>query len=228
MCGRYVSASSPADLAAYLGAAEIRTEALAASYNVAPTDPVYAVAETAGARVLGAFRWGLVPRWSKNRSTVARMINARAETLASKFAASFERRRCIVPADGFYEWERRDDGTRQPWFIRRADGAPMVFAGLWELWRPPEAPEDAEPLRTCTIVTTGANDLVRPIHDRMPVVLVPGDWDRWLDRDVTETRLLRGLLGPADPRQFEMFPVSTRDNSVRNNGGDLVEPLNSH
>ena len=142
----------------------VRAEALDPSWNVAPTDRVYAAAERAARegepaqRVLGTYRWGLVPSWAKDPSIGSRMINARAETLERKFRRALERRRCLVPADGFYEWERRDDGTKQPWFIVRADGAPMVFAGLWELWRPPGAEGD-EPLRTCTIITTEANDL---------------------------------------------------------------------
>lgn len=212
---------------------EVRTEALDASWNVAPTDTVYAAAETRphdgepGRRLLGTYRWGLVPSWAKDPSVGSRMINARAETLEKKFGKAFERRRCLIPADGFYEWERRDDGTKQPWFIHRADGAPMVFAGLWEVWWDPAAEEDAEPLRSCTIVTTDANDLVRPLHDRMPVVLAPADWDLWLDREVTDPKALRGLLVPADPRALEMFEVSTRVNSVRNNDDELVLPLNS-
>ncbi len=233
MCGRFVATTTPAVLADYLRVDEVRTEALDASWNVAPTDAVYAVAETKDdRRLLGSYKWGLVPHWAKDPGVGSRMINARAETLTSKFKRAFERRRCLLPADGFYEWEKRDDGKKQPWFVHRADGAPMVFAGLWEIWHDPAQPEDAAspgqsgPLRTCTIVTTGANDLLAPIHDRMPVVLSPKDWDLWLDRDVTDAGALSGLLVPADPRQFEMFEVSPRVNSVRNNDGDLVTPLN--
>lgn len=225
MCGRFVSASTPEDLAAFLDAAVIRTEALEERYNVAPTDPVYAAAEQKGERVLGQFRWGLVPHWAKDRSIGSRMINARAETLAAKFGPAFERRRCLIPADGFYEWERRADGTKQPWFIHRADNAPMAFAGLWERWRDPAAPDDAEPLRTCTIITTDANELIAPLHDRMPVVLAPSAWDRWLDRDTRDTDALQRLLVPADPRSLERWPVSTRVNSVRNDGPDLLDPV---
>ncbi len=224
MCGRFVSTIPPAALAAYLGVDETRTEALDPNWNVAPTDPVYAVSEsTVGARLLGTYRWGLVPSWAPDPSIASRRINARAETLETKFGQPFERRRCLVPADGFYEWERRADGTKQAWFIRRADGAPMVFAGLWDVWRSKDA-EDV--LRTCTIVTTRANSLLAPVHDRMPVILGPADWDEWLDRQCRETAPLRRLLEPADERLLEMFEVSSRVNSVRNNGGDLVAPLN--
>jgi putative SOS response-associated peptidase YedK len=229
MCGRFVSATPPTVLAHHLRADGIRTEALDPSWNVAPTDQVYAVAVNRdGERLLGSYKWGLVPVWAKDPGVGGRMINARADTLDKRFAASFERRRCLVPADGFYEWEKKPDGTKQPYFVHRADGAPMAFAGLWEVWWPPGADRSTEPpeLRTCTIVTTDANDLLRPIHDRMPVVLSPADWDEWLDRGNTDTGALHRLLVPADPRAFEMYPVSTRVNSVRNNDGELVAPIN--
>ena len=232
MCGRFVATATPSQLADYLHAEEIRTEALEPSWNVAPTDAVYAVAQNspepgvAAKRILGSYQWGLVPFWAKDVKVGARMINARAETLESKFKRTFERRRCLLPADGFYEWEKLDNGKKQPWFIHRSDGAPMVFAGLWEIWKPKDAPDDAEPLRTCSIITTDANDLLAPIHDRMPVVLNPQDWDEWLDRSITDTSSLQRLLVPADDRALERFAVSTEVNSVRNNHGDLVRPIN--
>ena len=230
MCGRFVSTTPPAALAGYLAVDEVHTEALHPNWNVAPTDPVYAVSETtSGRRLLGTYRWGLVPPWAPDPSIASRRINARAETLGTKFAQPFERRRCLLPADGFYEWERRPDGTKQAWFIRRADGAPMILAGLWDLWRPKEAGEageDGEALRTCTIVTTRANSLLAPIHDRMPVLVDPSDWDEWLDREHHATGALRRLLEPADESLLERFEVSSRVNSVRNNGADLVAPLN--
>ncbi|MGI8794109.1 MAG: SOS response-associated peptidase [Acidimicrobiales bacterium] len=223
MCGRYVSASTPEDLARFLDVEEVRTDDLADRYNVAPTDPVYAAAERKGVRVLGQFRWGLVPHWAKDRRVGAKMINARAETLTSKFGKAFERRRCLVPADGFYEWEKLDDGTKQPWFIHRADRTPMAFAGLWEVWNDPSEPPDAPPLQSCTIITCAANELIEPLHNRMPVVVAPSDWEQWLDRSNHDTDSLRALLGPADARAFERWPVSTRVNSVRNDGPDLLE-----
>ena len=226
VCGRYVSSIPPSQLADFLRVDEIRTESLDPSWNVAPTDEVYAVAERESTRLLGSYKWGLVPHWAKDASVGSRMINARAETLEQKHGRAFARRRCLLPADGFYEWERVD-GKKQPWFIHRSDGAPMVFAGLWELWHDPNQPDDADPLRTCTIITTDANDLVSPIHDRMPVVLSPKDWDGWLDRGNQDTASLKKLLAPADPRQFEMFAVRPLVNSVKNNGAELLEPLNS-
>ena len=216
-------------LADYLRVDEIRTESLDPSWNVAPTDAVYAVAETRDdRRLLGTYTWGLVPSWAKDRSGGAKMINARAETLQKKFRAALERRRCLIPADGFYEWEKKAGGKKQPWFIHRADGAPLVFAGLWEVWWPPDADRDTtEPLRTCTIITTDANDLIRPIHDRMPALLTPDQWDAWLDRDNADLDSLVRMLDPADERALELFEVSTRVNSVKNNDGALVAPVNS-
>jgi putative SOS response-associated peptidase YedK len=234
MCGRFVATASDAVLADYLNVDEVVVPAADTgspepSWNVAPTDAVRAASESrdGGRRLLGTYKWGLVPSWAKDVKIGARMINARAETLDSKFKAAFSRRRCLIPADGFYEWQKLDAKTKQPWFVHRADGAPMVFAGLWEVWRDPAGPEDGPLLRTCTIVTTSANDLVARIHDRMPAVLSPSDWDRWLDRSITDTAEVRDLLAPADPRLFEMYEVSTEVNSVRNNSGQLVLPLNS-
>lgn len=219
MCGRFVAATPASDLARYLDVDEIVAEEREPSWNVAPTDEVLAVAERRGGRALGSFRWGLVPSWAKDPSIGARMINARAETLAKKFRPAFERRRCLVPADGFYEWEKLPDGKRQPYYFHRADGAPLTFAGLWEFWRDPRNAEIE--LRTCTIITTDANDIVRPVHDRMPAVLAPSDWARWLDRDQHDVESLAPLLRPADGRQFEMYPVGTAVNSVRNNDASL-------
>ncbi|MEA3077975.1 MAG: hypothetical protein QOF60_2883 [Actinomycetota bacterium] len=232
MCGRFVATASDAVLAGYLDVDEVVIPPDAsppASWNVAPTDAVRAVAATreGNRRLLGTYKWGLVPSWAKDAKGGARMINARAETLESKFKNAVSRHRCLVPADGFYEWERVDEKTKQPWFIHRSDGAPLVFAGLWEAWRDPAGPADGPWLRTCTIVTTAANDLVGRIHDRMPVVLSPDSWARWLDRDLTDPAAVRDLLVAADPRQFEMYEVSTAVNSVRNNSGELVVPLNS-
>jgi putative SOS response-associated peptidase YedK len=226
MCGRYVSSSSVAVLESYLAVDEVRTEPLEEKFNVAPTDKVYAVVQREDKRILGALEWGLVPWFSKERKSGAKMINARAESVASKpaFRRAFERRRCLIPADGFYEWKRRPDQPKQPYFISGADGRPLVFAGLWEVWR---ESDDAEPVRTCTIITTSANELLKPIHDRMPVVLAPERWDEWLDPAITEPDLLGGLLVPAPDDLFALRPVSTRVNSVRNDGPDLIDPIPS-
>jgi putative SOS response-associated peptidase YedK len=221
-------ASAPTGvLVSYLDVDEVRVEAPPPSWNVAPTDPVPAVVERDQTRRLGVLRWGLVPSWAKDRSGAARLINARAETLAAKpaFRNAFERRRCLLPAAGFYEWERRPGQPRRAWFIHRGDGAPMVMAGVWEVWRDPDGPADGELVRTCTIVTTRANAVVAPIHDRMPVLLERDQWATWLDRDNRDTTALQSLLVPAGESVVHMTRVGERVNSVRNNGPDLVAPV---
>jgi putative SOS response-associated peptidase YedK len=222
MCGRYVAASPTSVLAAYFEVDEVAAPSEGPNYNVAPTDPVPAVAvASSGERRLGVYRWGLVPSWSTSATGAARLINARAETVLSKaaFRTAFARRRCLLPADGFYEWARPADGPKQPWFVHRADGAPLAMAGLWEIWRPPEG----ELLRTCSVITTSANELMAPIHDRMPVLIEPGQWATWLDRANDDVASLAALLAPADDRVLEAHRVSPLVNSVRNNGPELLD-----
>jgi putative SOS response-associated peptidase YedK len=238
MCGRYTSTSTVSDLASVFDVEEVRVEPMPPRYNVAPTLQVYAVAlrrssedEKEGPRrALGSFRWGLVPSWAKDPSGGARMINARAEGIADKpaFRAAVARRRCLIPADAFYEWQRREspDGQpagRLPYAIRRKDGRPMAFAGLWEVWRD-RADPDAGPLRSCVIVTTRANELMAPIHDRMPVVLAQQDWSAWFD-PATDAAAVGRLMVPAPSDWFEAFPVSTLVNKVTNDGPHLLDPL---
>jgi putative SOS response-associated peptidase YedK len=225
MCGRFVSASPPEKIADYFGA-EAPEAVLAPSYNVAPTKDVYVVLEHGGLRHLDAFHWGLVPAWAKDLKIGSRMINARAESLAEKpaFKAAFRKRRCIIPADGFYEWERVPDSKRkQPYYIHRPDGEPYAFAGLWELWRGPG--RDQEPLRSCTIVTGAPNGVMARVHDRMPVILPESAWSAWLDRSNDDLEVLGKLLVPADPAVTLLQPVSTEVNNVRNDGPELVEPV---
>lgn len=226
MCGRYTSRTSAADLADYFGVDEVVAPDLGERFNVAPTDEVYAVAESSSGRRLGTFRWGLVPFWAKDLKVGAKMINARAESLLDKpaFKRSFERRRCIVPADGFYEWEKVGPKTKQPWLIRRADGKPMAFAGLWESWRPVKGSDEGK-VRSCTIVTGAPNEKVAALHDRMPVILQPEAWDAWLDPGNTDVGSLAGLLVPVDAAELELFPVSKAVNDVRNDGPELIRML---
>ena len=214
------------DLAGHFAVEDVRVDDLPPSWNVAPTDPVPAVAEHGGRRLLGTFRWGLVPAWAKDPSGAARAINARAETVHERptFREAFARRRCLLPADGFYEWRPGFGGARQPVFVHPAGGGTWAFAGLWEVWRDPRDRE-APPLRTCTIVTTAANERLRPIHERMPVVLPPDAWAAWLDPGERDLALLRSLLVPAPDDAVAVHPVSTRVNDVRNDGADLVEPV---
>ncbi len=239
MCGRYTSTSAPADLARVFDVDDVKVEELPLRYNVAPTQDVYAIATRRPKgegekprRQLGAFRWGLIPFWAKEASVGGKMINARAEGIETKSAykRALERRRCIIPADAFYEWQARPtapDGKKRaklPYVIRHRDGSPLAFAGVWELWRPPDQP-DAEPIRSCAIITTAANDLVAPIHDRMPVVLPPGAWDQWLDPANHDLAAITGLLLPAPSADFEAYPVSSRVNGVANEGPELIEAL---
>ena len=237
MCGRYSSSLSAADLAAVFGISdsEVRTEALAPSWNVAPTDPVYAVVERRSKdddevrRQLRSLRWGLVPSWAKDAKIGARLINARAESVADKpaFRRALAARRCLLPADGYYEWLKvpGQRGGKQPFFIRRRDDTPVVFAGLYEIWRDPEAPADAELLWTCSVITTEASPAVQQIHDRMPVLLAPEAWDTWVDPAYDDLEALRALLVPAPAEVLEAYPVSTAVSNVGNQGPHLVEPL---
>ena len=196
-------------------------------FNLAPQQLGLVVVERAGLRrAVAAYRWGLVPTWAKDAKIGNRLINARAETVATTpaFRASFAKRRCLVPADGFYEWDRVNERIRQPNLVRRGDGVPMAFAGLWSTWRDPTDPE-AEPLRTFAIVTTPANATLAPIHDRMPVILPPEAWAAWLDPEPPAPGELLALLRPAPDDLLVRFPVSKRVNSTRNEGPDLVVPL---
>jgi putative SOS response-associated peptidase YedK len=225
MCGRYVTVSSPALLAERFRVTEIRPKELEASYNVAPRADVPVVAERHGERVLDVVRWGLVPFWAKDPKIGDRMINARADRLltSNAFKRPFERKRCLVPADGFYEWQKIEGKRKQPWFIRRRDGEPLAFAGLWESWHDPDD-DDAPPLRSCVIITTDPNELLAPIHDRMPVVLPESQWDTWLDVDNHDVASLRKLLVPFPDGELEAWAVSTRVNKADNNGPELLEP----
>jgi putative SOS response-associated peptidase YedK len=225
MCGRFVQAERPETYAEYFSVDDVRVDALPASWNIAPTDRVYAIAEHGDRRQLGAFSWGLLPWWAKDRKMAARTINARAESIATKpaFRDSFIEKRCIIPADGFYEWERKDRG-KLPHFIAAAKGEPLALAGLWSSWRDPETEER---VRTCTIVTGEPNTLVAPLHDRMPVVLPKTAWDPWLDPEVRDADLLQSLLTTAPAADMVEHPVSTLVNKVANNIPELITPLDS-
>ncbi len=202
MCGRYVSAAPVEDLAKYFSATTPE-HVLEANFNVAPTTDVYAVRADKGERALTPMRWGLVPFWAKDLKIGSRMINARSESVADKpaFRRAFAKRRCLLPADGFYEWQKLDgQKAKQPWFIHRVDEEPLVFAGLYEFWHPKDAEghdlDDAELVVSCTILTTSANETMAPIHDRMPVMLAPRAWDDWLD-PASDIELISSFMVPA-------------------------------
>lgn len=225
MCGRFTQQRPTAELAA-LFEAEPLIDDPSGRFNLAPTDPATVVVERGDRRALTSYAWGLIPHWETDPRSASRRINARAETVAtsSAFASAFERRRCLVPADGWYEWLKPETpkGEKIPFRYTVDGGAPFAFAGLWAGWKDRET---GEVLRTMTIVTTGANELMAPIHDRMPVVLAPEDWDRWLDPSFEDIGELQGLLVPAPIDGLEVYPVETLVNNVRNNGPELIVPL---
>jgi putative SOS response-associated peptidase YedK len=234
MCGRYIQVSSPALLTEYFDVDEVVVpEPPEADYNIAPRTEVLTIVtrgldapETAargGTRVLEQMRWGLVPSWARDERIGDRLINARAESLSEKpaFKTAFRKRRCLIPADGFYEWERiAGKKQKQPVFVHRRDGEPIAFAGLWEVWRPDA---DSPWLLSCTIVTTRANAVVAPIHDRMPVMLPRTAWNTWLDVRVDDRAQLDPLLVPTPDAEIELWPVSTMVNRALNHGPELVE-----
>jgi putative SOS response-associated peptidase YedK len=190
------------------------------SYNIAPTQQV-AVVISEGVRRLVPVQWGLVPSWAKDPSVGNKMINARAETITEKasYRNAFKKRRCLVVADGFYEWQKTGDGKR-PIYIRLKSGKPFGFAGLYEVWEPPEGGA----LTTCTIITTEANELMKPIHDRMPVIVPKEKQDLWLDPEVKDQESLLDLLQPYPALDLEAYPVSRRVNSPANNSPDCIKP----
>jgi putative SOS response-associated peptidase YedK len=220
MCGRFVAATEPDGLARLFVVDDRVAEDVAPSWNVAPTDRVHAVVEHVKRRLLVAFRWGLIPPGATDRRTP--LINARVETAASKpaFRDAFARRRCIVPADGFYEWTTAPDGRKIPHFIHAPDDQPLAFAGLWSVWRDP-ASADQPPLRTCTILTTAASGDVARLHDRMPVILPPARWDAWLDRELSDVHeVAHAAAVPPAPLTYRR--ASSEVNSPRNNHEGLL------
>jgi putative SOS response-associated peptidase YedK len=221
MCGRF-SQQRPASELAEIFSAESRVDELGPRYNVAPTDDALVVVQRDERRAITAYRWGLIPHWADAAKVGSRMFNARAETLTSSpaFRDSLQRKRCLVPVDGFYEWKR--DGTkRQPFLIARADGRPLALAGLWSGWRDPPADRV---VRTFTIVTAAPNRQVADLHDRMPVIVPEEAWSMWLDPRLGDRSELQGLLVANEAVDLRIVPVSRLVNDVRNDGAELIEP----
>jgi putative SOS response-associated peptidase YedK len=217
VCGRYVLTSPGEVIAAHFRLAAVPV--LPPRYNIAPTQLALVVRETPdGGRAADLLRWGLVPFWAKEPSLGARLINARAEGLADKpaFRAAFRRRRCLVPADGFFEWRAAVGRRKQPYYVRFASGEPFAMAGLWETWRPPEG----DAVSTFTIVTTVANEALGAIHDRMPVIVASADYDEWLSSPNPSA-----LLAPASGAVFEIVAIGTRVNDVRNDDPGVLAPV---
>ncbi len=251
MCGRYAASRDKATLIEEFEVAKAPTRDLAADYNVAPTKEVYAVvdrersdgedaaAEAEVERELAIVKWGLVPSWAKDPKIGSRMINARVETLTEKpsYRRAVSRRRCLLPADGYFEWYASPDPEspratggkpkKQPFFIHPADGSVLAMAGLYEFWRDPAMAEGdpAAWLWTVTVITTSAPDDLGRIHDRMPMCVQPPQWDEWLDPLQQDGAEAIGLLTPAAPGWLRADPVSTSVNNVRNNGPELLEPV---
>jgi len=218
MCGRYVQRTDAKKLAKEFKVAEV--PAVEPRYNIAPTQDVLAVHETPDGREMAFYKWGLIPSWAKDKSMGARLINARSETVAEKpaFRQAFKQRRCIIPADGFYEWQKTD-GRKQPFFFRMRDERPFGFAGLWERWEG----EGGEVINSCAILTTEANEVLRPVHDRMPVILHPDDYELWLGADARELGLVKEMLRPYPAEEMDAHPVSTLVNDPRHGGAKLIE-----
>lgn len=218
MCGRFTLRTPTNQL--LLAFALDQGPPLTPRFNIAPTQQIAGVrARADGGRELALFRWGLIPSWAKDEQIGNRTINARAESVAEKpsFRAAFQKRRCLILADGYYEWQKQGV-AKQPFFIHRADDRPFAFAGLWERWQPMDRPA----VESCTILTTEANEFTRPIHDRMPVILLPRDYDLWLDPAMKDRARLEPLLRPYPEADLAAMEISTKVNNPRNEGPDLL------
>lgn len=221
MCGRYTLSQTTEAIASAFQLNEVPK--LEPRYNIAPTQLVPVIRQSEQhQRQLQILRWGLIPAWAKDASMGARLINARAESVNEKpsFRSAFRQRRCLVIADGFYEWQRQDS-KKQPFFIHLPDGKPFAFAGLWERWQSPEG----ETIESCTIITTEANELLRSIHDRMPVILAPKDYDVWLDPTLQEPEKLQQLLHPYPTEAMITDAVSTKVNSPKNDTPECIKKV---
>jgi putative SOS response-associated peptidase YedK len=224
MCGRFTLITRREDLAADLGIPGTAVPVtLRPRYNIAPSQLVPILLHDGGVR-MALYQWGLIPSWAKDPAIGNRMINARQETVAEKpsFRGPFRSQRCLIIADGFYEWAAPESGgPRTPYYIRRKDGKPFTFAGLWSRWKSPEGDE----ILTCTIITGEPNDLIAKIHRRMPVILPPENREAWLNPEEQDGQKLLSLLRPHDPEAFKMFPVSRHVNSPAHDDPGCIEPL---
>ncbi len=224
MCGRYVVAAAESPERAEIEFNE-RTISFPPRYNCAPTDalPVYRLDRQRSGGELALLRWGLIPSWAKDKRIGVKLINARADSILSKpaFRNAFLRRRCLVPMSGFYEWTATPGG-KVPHYVYLLNTPLFAAAGLWEWWR---GPEGAEPVQSFTIITTGANQLVSTLHDRMPVIMAPDDYEQWLDPRCEDPASLQALLRPFPEEEMGRHRVSPRVNSVKNDGSELIEPI---
>lgn len=222
MCGRFSQSKSAETIAQVFQVNNVPP--LTPRYNIAPTQQIQTILQNAeqSQREFQILHWGLIPSWAKDPKMGARMINARAETVAEKpsFRAAFKQRRCLILADGFYEWQQQQK-KKQPFYFRMNDEHPFAFAGLWEHWKS----GDGEVINSCTILTTEPNDLMRPVHNRMPVIIDPKDYDLWLDTEVKTPELLQPLLHPYSAEEMTAYPVSTKVNKPVNDSAELINSL---
>ena len=221
MCGRYTITSAPEALRALFRFAEQPN--FPARYNIAPTQPIPIVRLVEGKREFALVRWGFLPSWVKDPNAFSLIVNARGESVCDKpaFRAAMKRRRCLIPADGFYEWQASGKGPKQPFYIHAKSGKPMAFAGLWETWEGP----NGEEVDTAAIVTTRANRTLSPLHDRMPVIIAPDAFDLWLNCGEVDARTAETLIAPAPDDLLEAWPVSTAVNRTANDNAALILPL---
>lgn len=221
MCGRFSLTTSPTKLAGNFRLLEIPH--LDPHYNIPPGSQIAAIRQADHQRYLDFLHWGLIPPWAEDPKTGYKTINAKAETVhkAPAFRSAFRIKRCLIPADGFYEWQQLDKGRKQPYYIRPKGGGLFAFAGLWEKWQGKEG----QLIESCTIITTESNKLIKPIHDRMPLILKPGDYDLWLNPEVTDIRSLQVIMKPYPDDKMEAYPVSATVNDPRNDIPECIEPI---
>lgn len=224
MCGRFTSSAKPKEVEKEFNAKVSDEKLFAPRFNIAPTQTIAVVLDSGGERIIEGLRWGLIPGWAKDESIGSKMINARAETLAEKpsFKNAFKSRRCIIPASGFYEWQKKGTGAKQPFYFHLKEKAVFGFAGLYEHWLDRETGEQIE---TCTIITTEANELLEPIHDRMPVILKARDYERWLAAKEKDTDKLQKLLIPYPAEEMASYAVSRAVNSPTSDSPELINSL---
>ena len=220
MCGRFILTSPGKDMQDQFGL--LKEPELTPRYNISPTQQVSAIRMDTGSRRLEMLKWGLVPFWAKDASIGPRLINARCETIGQKpaYRAAFKSRRCLIPTNGFYEWMKEKE-KKQPYLIRLADESLFAFAGLWEHWKGP----DGSTIESCTVITTEANDLLRPIHDRMPVIISRKDYDSWLNPEMLCQETFQSLILPYPSHEMVFFPVNPKVNRATYDNPDCIEPV---
>jgi putative SOS response-associated peptidase YedK len=226
MCGRFTNKAKSKDIEKEFKVGRKNANLFEPRYNIAPSQMIDVVFEPESERILSQLKWGLIPHWAKDSDIGNRMINARAETLTEKpsFREAFKSRRCIIPASGFYEWQKTGTGAKQPFYFYLKDKEVFGFAGLWETWIDKQSGEELE---TCTIITTEANEVLKPVHERMPVILKPESYDEWLDAKEKDTEKLQKFLVPYPAEEMDSHAVSKSVNVPDVDSAELIKPINS-